>query len=491
MGQEVELELVGDDVQLGVDLEPEAGSSPSRLIISLPRSTMGLLDTRTSALASAVAAIEGRPAPGGGAPAGLSAPSWVGLAYDASADAAAALVELLPSGAITHLLTRAELDGHGRPIGEKALLGIEALARELGLRHLRIATNARQLAGDRGRLNELDSCFWATVGRVLPAFTEILAPDASDDPLSTAARDARVLGRVIVCEDPSAPPNCGRCPACVIALTRLEARSITPPTGLFRRELSEDAVTQCARDGELVELLLLVASIPDERTRLRRLWTRALGARLERRGASSPWSTDVVSRVAAAAARTGVRLTGDAAFGWRPGEVPLRPERNARHELLRSVDDRAERPVQWAMLDSFGDRSRATWCAAQLHDGWGSGLVWGYGPDGEIDRETLARTLRQVSIRVWWTEAAGLDAARVLETIEHGCLPLQAMSEVTAEITRAALPERLRDLVLAMGDEPPSPFTDGEIEQRLRAAVAELIAGSLERDLAIAARGGG
>jgi hypothetical protein len=139
------------------------------------------------------------------------------------------------------------------------------------------------------------------------------------------------------------------------------------------------------------------------------------------------------------------------------------------------------------MVDSFDDASGAAWCASRLRSGWGPGLVWGYGADGAIDGNTLARTLRAVATRVWWVAEGGLDAARVLETIEHGCLPVQAMPEVVAESTRAALPERLQPLVLSMAAEAPTPLSDPEVVRRLQSAVAELVAGSLERDLTRAA----
>jgi hypothetical protein len=138
------------------------------------------------------------------------------------------------------------------------------------------------------------------------------------------------------------------------------------------------------------------------------------------------------------------------------------------------------------MLDVAADGAGAAWCASQLLRDWGPGLLWAYGAEGALDRESLARVLGDVQARVWWSEQGGLDAARLLETIEHGCLPLQAMPEVAAEATSANLPERLRSLVLPIGDGALQPLSDAEVARRLQAAAAELVAGSLERDLRLA-----
>jgi hypothetical protein len=138
------------------------------------------------------------------------------------------------------------------------------------------------------------------------------------------------------------------------------------------------------------------------------------------------------------------------------------------------------------MVDASDDGAGAARCAARLEERWGRGLVWGYGPGGAGDETLRTRTLRLARVRVWWRDGGDLDAARVLDTIEHGCLPLQAMPPRAADLARQRLPERLRDLVISVPDTGPDAVTDEDVERRMHDAVAELVAGSLERDLAAA-----
>jgi hypothetical protein len=484
---EIALELVGDEIRSSIVLG--SGADARRLVVSVPRSTVGLLDPVPDAFAPLVAAVTGddvaelvpRAAP-------ARVPPWVGLAYDAGMDASATLVDGLANDAaprITHLLTVAEIDDRGRTILDPRTSGVGVLAAELGLDSVAVATNAYALARDRARSVELGGALWQTVERLVPAFVEIVVPRTIPDPVDVVSRDRRVLRHLVVCTRASAPPSCGQCSACVRARTRLETLGVAVPAGLFEHALTEEAVAACARELDLTVLLGDLASIPDEQARLRDWWARAVAGRLEP-SEGAGWSPELGGRVARAATRVSARIPDGVAFGWRPGEVALRPERDAAPRLLRTVRERSARSLAWAMLDVAADGAGAAWCASQLLRDWGPGLLWAYGAEGALDRESLARVLGDVQARVWWSEQGGLDAARLLETIEHGCLPLQAMPEVAAEATSANLPERLRSLVLPIGDGALQPLSDAEVARRLQAAAAELVAGSLERDLRLA-----
>ena len=256
---------------------------------------------------------------------------------------------------------------------------------------------------------------WDAVGRLLPAFSQIIVPEPAPDAVILAARDPQLLRHVVVCVRPDAPPNCGRCGACVRTLTKLEIAGVETPDGLFEHPLTDAGVRASVDAEPLDELLSIVAEIPDERTSLRRSWAGALAARLQALG-DARWSPASVVRLARARARSGARIPDDVTFGWGPGEVPLRLEHDARHRAVRELGARHERPVSWAMLHASTDGAGAPRCAALLGARWGRGVLWGYGPGDTGDQDLLARTLRSARVRVWWRDAGGLDAARACST---------------------------------------------------------------------------
>ena len=200
---EVESELVGAELRCAVDVEPGPNAgAPFRLVVTIPRELVGLLDARADVFAAFAAPICGEPAPGSedhGAPDG---PGWIALAYDASAGAAAALVE--PPLPVSHLLVVVELD-RADVHADRRRQGIAALAAARGLGVVRVATNAHALARDRGRSEHLDAALWDAVGRLLPAFSR--ARFAMAAPLCTrAARGARIAASPWSLE--SCPPLC-------------------------------------------------------------------------------------------------------------------------------------------------------------------------------------------------------------------------------------------------------------------------------------------
>jgi hypothetical protein len=195
---EVALDLVVDELRCTVDVEPEVGvaGGPFRLVVELPRTFVGLVDARASAFGPLAAAVCGEPAPM--AEEGSVAPvaGWLGLAYDASAEAAATLVD--PPGPVTHLLTVAD-PGTGM---DERLRGIAALAEQRGLGFLPVTTNAFALASERGRSVQIGAARWPALARVLPAFSQIVVPSPSAHALAAVARDPLVRRHVVVCTEP-------------------------------------------------------------------------------------------------------------------------------------------------------------------------------------------------------------------------------------------------------------------------------------------------
>ena len=486
---DVGVELVDDELRISIACESAGGAfAPFELVVEVPRIYVGLVDASPAALAPilyALAAQHGESVDLGDVNAGLRAnQGWVGLDFDGGLDACAALVHSLDGRSalrVSHLVVIEELDDQRRSTGSARMRSVEALAADLGLGSLPVRTNALnmpQLPGIVGGAAIRD-----TVARVLPAVAALMTPTPTPpDALATVASDRRVLQRIVVCEHAEAPPNCGRCRECLRVLTELAALRVELPDRLFERELTEDAIAACALDGDIADLLAMTARLTDEHDELGRWWSEALAARLAQVGDAHITPVHV-KQLAWAVARTGARVSVETRFGWRAGEVPLRPPHDGRHMLLRAVHEPRERPVAWAMLDADGDGPGAARLASLLTHEWGQGLVWGYGPSGPLDAESLASTLGATRVRVWWSEQGGLDAARALETIEHGCLPLQAMPPVGAAAARVEIPERLRDLVVAVDGAAPALPTAAEVGRRLRAAAAVLVAGSLERDL--------
>ncbi len=102
----------------------------------------------------------------------------------------------------------------------------------------------------------------------------------------------------------------------------------------------------------------------------------------------------------------------------------------------------------------------------------------------------MGRLLASSRSRLWWREDGDLDPLRVVESIEHGCLPLQVMPAGAAADLRAALPAGLTGLVVADDELADLDLTPGGVRSRLARAAPTLLAGSSERDLLIGAHGG-
>ena len=101
----------------------------------------------------------------------------------------------------------------------------------------------------------------------------------------------------------------------------------------------------------------------------------------------------------------------------------------------------------------------------------------------------VARLLDASRVRAWWSAGPTLDPVALLESVRHGCVPLQIMPDGVAAQLRAELPEPLRASVIGLGelDDHGGPaHARGRLVGDgggLEGIVRLLTAGSLERDL--------
>jgi hypothetical protein len=213
---------------------------------------------------------------------------------------------------------------------------------------------------------------------------------------------------------------------------------------------------------------------------------------------------DVAHRLAPVLALHGIDLTDQpddgepVQVGWEPGMFPLRPAQADRHAIRAALAGATERRWAWAVVDHLdpgwtGDGGPAALVAAAT-DALGpghaylGGVAWADDPEAlALDPEATARLLAATVVRLWWRPTGTLDALRVVESLEAGCLPVQVMPVRAAAARRAGLAPPLAALVLDV--DQLATLTPSRIET-LRANLGGLVlAGSVERDVAVAVAG--
>jgi hypothetical protein len=168
--------------------------------------------------------------------------------------------------------------------------------------------------------------------------------------------------------------------------------------------------------------------------------------------------------------------------------LPLRPPVSMAIEILHACRRQEDRPIPWCMI-SFASRETAR-LLAQLTDSWGQGVAYlsrsglAAGDHGiSQDESTLIQC--ESRVRVWWGESDYLDPFLVLESLRHGCLPLQCVPESRHDSLKAVLPPGLSEFTLAIpAVRRVPPISRGEWTARIEAGLSVLLAGNLERDLA-------
>src|SRR2546421_502735 len=101
-----------------------------------------------------------------------------------------------------------------------------------------------------------------------------------------------------------------------------------------------------------------------------------------------------------------------------------------REDLARDLRRAPERPMVWCILDLASEDTAAL--ADLLAASWGPGLCYLAGArwadpmrPAVLQKTAGSRMLREAQVRVWWSDNDVPDREHVMESLEHGCLPLQ------------------------------------------------------------------
>jgi hypothetical protein len=144
--------------------------------------------------------------------------------------------------------------------------------------------------------------------------------------------------------------------------------------------------------------------------------------------------------------------------------------------------------MAWCVLDRASEETAPV--VDLLVRSWGPGLCYLAGPWANASRPAVlpqsaaSRILRASRTRVWSSASEVPDRNRVMESLEHGCLPLQVTQAARGE-HEDGLSDASRALVLrADGSGLVPPLSDEELKSRLDTVAAALSTGSLERALA-------
>jgi hypothetical protein len=159
-----------------------------------------------------------------------------------------------------------------------------------------------------------------------------------------------------------------------------------------------------------------------------------------------------------------------------------------REDIARHISCAHERPVAWCILD-WASEETAT-LTDLLVANWGPGLCYQPGVPwadptrpAVLPKPAVSRILRAARTRVWSSESAVPDRGRVMESLEHGCLPLQFVQTGRSEGAEG-LSEASRAILLrADGAGSVAPLTDDEMKSRVDTVAMAVKTGEFERDL--------
>jgi hypothetical protein len=465
-----------------------------------------------------------------------------GLFFSRGVDSWASLLTLQAEGTPpTHLLTIRDVEQRRSPaVQAEVLATTRQFARRAGVELVELSTDARTL------LDPLDE--WPrTHGAVLAAFALLLEPMLEQvfvasthgpvsecewgshpqldgnwssealrithhlahldrtDKIAVVAGSQLALDGLLVCWQ-GGDRNCGRCAKCLRTMTGLDLCGALDRCPTFDAPLSAEAVRYAPSPDSPPFVDELLSRLPPGE--MRAAWERHLPGRPPGRRLVAPDTVAVAGhslrhRVNAALATTDVRADPadegpDLAVGWEPGMVALRPP-SASHRAVRSLlAANGGRPTLWAVADLADEHQRndpwPSTLANRALELWGPGLCylagigWGRPREPVLGPAAVATMLRTARMRLWWSPGGTLDPLRVVESIEHGCLPLQVMLPGQAEPLRRRLPLPLARLVVDFDALAALDLTS--IPRLLADAADVVLAGSAERDLVLAVTGG-
>lgn len=467
----------------------------------------------------------------------------VGLFFTRGVDSWSTLLDLLelaPPDRVTHLLTV----HHGPPdlfrrVEAEHILGHQAVADELGLPLVVLETTARRLLDAHRIWNDtVGPTLVATGLQVGAGLHRLVLTGAhtgdvhtltgSDphlvDAITTSrvqvdlgnpdrTRDQRVahlrtspLARATlqVCWEGMGAGNCGRCRKCQVTMASLLLAGDPDPSAGFDVPIDAAVLATLWISPDLATFVSgMIDVLPAEAEAVRRAlsdaWDRSRGV-----GGHDRWGDDapaalagpsVPIRVAAARRATTGHPAAPAAppLGWGGRATPLRPAL-AGHGSIRTLAATAPaRDRSWAVVephvrDGARDGRQADLALAlAAHHGPGvasvPGILWDHGAPSVLDPEATGALLRAARARLWWRDDGGLDPLRVVEAIEHGCLPLQVMPGPAARLLRTNLPDPLAALVVGDDELAALDLSPAGVGARLGPALDHLLAGSAEHDL--------
>lgn len=482
------------------------------------------------------------------APATVAAPppgTGVGLFFTRGVDSWSTLLDLLdapPAERVTHLLAVSGVGGPGPGRAEADAELIRAhreVAAELGLPVIDITTDVRTVTDPVVDWIRAYGLVLASAGLVLgaglrrvvqasaypvdghppsgwhPDVARHLSTGATEVVLGNPRRSrvervahllghARARATLHVCWESGTSRNCGRCRKCLTTMTELLIAGDPRPADGFDGHLTPAAVR--ALDQPVAPAMVgpLVDALGADQEDLRLAWQDQLRSITVGGTSRSPVAEPSVPlagagtavRVAAALRRA----TGDpdtvvpAPIGWGHGQVPLRPPADAHPGIRAMLRRRHERAERWAVVeehdpDRVNDAAQAA-LVERCEATFGSGICYlpgiGWAPEAPavLHAPAVGRLLTGARTRLWWRADGSLDSLRVVEAIEHGCIPYQVMPTGAAALARRRVPAPLAPLLVAVDD-----LADLDLDDDRDAATDHLLLGSLERDLLVAIRG--
>jgi hypothetical protein len=466
----------------------------------------------------------------------------VGLFFTRGVDSWSTLLDLLdepPGDRVTHLVSVRLASTTPAVVEAEIVAGHRAVAAELGLELVEVESSIQAMLTPHRRWMDTAAAALTGTGLQLAGRMRrlVLATDhpvhdhlrtggnpALFTPLRTGRtevvagnlernrvqRVAHLLGSPLarrslqVCWERGTAANCGRCVKCLMTMTGLAMAGDPDPSAGFASRLDPDHVRQLVLGPELGPYMTtFIERLPPAHEELRRAWSDTW----ERANDVTPqprWGEDappalagpsLPQRVAAALrATTGQPVApAPAPLGWRAGTVALRPALALHDEIRALADTNPDRPHAWAVVehhirDGARDGRQADLALALAdHHGVGPtylpGILWAWMDPPVLDAVAVRRLLRTARARLWWRAEGDLEALRVLEAIEQGCLPLQVMPAAAAQDLTRELPPALVPLVVSEESVAELELDPVSVTRRLGPVVDHLLSGSAEHDL--------
>ena len=323
-------------------------------------------------------------------------------------------------------------------------------------------------AGPHGSTSRLDPMWSTDSTRVKAVHSEM---DRVHKAALVATRPA-LAAAIKVCWEGDTRKNCGRCLKCLHTMTCFELLGASELVeSAFHKPFSSEAIRQLAGPGPATSLQQVIDAIDEDHAVLREAWEDYL-SRVEngqRRGLAG---LNPSARFAAA----GGSLSPEGLVGWglHCQQIPL--SLDERHRLC-AMSTKAQAPIDWCLADRKDAGSVEL--AAELTDHWTAGAVLIV--DAEISGAppgAVSRLLSASKVRCWLSDSPHLDGIRLIEAIEHGCVPIQFMDEQHLRSLCAELPQWASPLVRSMQQVELGLPNEAELQLIFQAAVQLAVLGS-------------